>query len=112
MASKCACKFTSEFMAKHGGTHSAKMHAANAQAQDGKWSVRDWKLHFEEEQRILVPLLRKYGLGYAADVIAREHVTLVMQLDRTKTMDEELLRRHSEFEDMIVKELDRRMRAA
>lgn len=94
---ECPCKISMRIMAALGATHSAKMHAAPLAA----WKERDWLQHFDEEERIILPLLHKRGLHREAEKILEEHRVFRRYLSRYGHAPEEALGEHAAFEDWL-----------
>lgn len=94
---ECPCKISMRIMAALGAKHSAKMHAAPLAA----WKSRDWLLHFDEEERFILPLLHRRGLHREAEKILEEHRVFRQYLDRYGHVPEDALGEHAEFEDWL-----------
>jgi hypothetical protein len=68
----CPCKLTAAFMSlpQINAPVTARMHR---EMGGGVYSREDWLAHFDEEDTIVVPLLRQYGFHADADRMTREH---------------------------------------
>lgn len=97
----CPCKVTSAFLAMQGATLSARMHREPYTV----FSRDEWLRHFEEEEQILLPLLREHGFAAEASRILREHHEYRSQPVWTSKS----LKAHARFEDEAVLALVRAM---
>lgn len=95
---ECPCKVSMRIMTALGAKHSAKMHAAPL----ANWSREDWPIHFEEEEVLLLPVLRKRGLIQEVDKVLEEHRVFLRYLERYGEMPEEALAQHAAFEDWLA----------
>jgi hypothetical protein len=95
---ECPCKVTMRIMAALGGKKTAAMHARPTDA----WTCEDWEDHFQEEETLLLPILRERGLGAEARRIRVEHDVMRRYYKKYGCMPDEALGEHAAFEDWLV----------
>lgn len=94
----CPCVLTTAFLAFIGCPHAASMHKANA-ALAPEWTGRDWRLHIDEEEEHLFPMmpekLRLELLGH--------HLVFLFELHMFgRIISIALMRKHSKMEDDFI----------
>ena len=97
-AKECPCKVTMRVLAALGAEKTARMHARSGD----EWSDQDWLDHFEEEERILLPLLIERHLSREAHRIATEHKVMLRYKKRHGVWPMDALMEHAAYEDYLV----------
>lgn len=92
----CDCKKALTLLMRLGAIHSARMHAAGADANPERWTRGDWLMHFEEEERLFFPLLPRA----VADPLYQEHQKFRQEiLTNGFITSKSLLQTHATMED-------------
>lgn len=93
----CTCKMMAKVLERLGAKHAAKMHRELDSGRE--WSNEDWLLHFDEEERFVLPHLPKP----IADRIYLEHEIMRAQIKiYGKITNKKLLEGHAQLEDRAV----------
>lgn len=93
----CSCKVMAKVLERLGAKHAAKMHRELGSGHE--WSNEDWLLHFDEEERYVLPYLPKP----IADRIYLEHEIMRAQIKiYGKITNKKLLDEHAQLEDRVV----------
>lgn len=109
----CQCKQVARFLAALGMPQAARMHADLASQDPTAWSPAEWRHHIAEEETVLSPLFRRYGLDSVADRMETEHRLIQAELDQYgHIVSLSLITSHSDMEDDAVIELERRIKQA
>lgn len=95
----CGCDAAIELLSRLGAETAARMHAPGASIAD--WSPEDWLAHFEEEERLMFPLLHP---SVAARLRAH-HMAFRRTLTLSGRIDENALRKHSDLENAVAREV-------
>lgn len=95
----CKCVVMSKLLRILGAEHAAEMHLKLG----AKWSTNDWLIHFDEEERFVIPALRRAGANAAANEILIVHEMLRAQIALWgKIVNQKMLDEHAAFEDEVV----------
>lgn len=96
----CNCQKTLHFLAKIGAHHAARMHKVGFAEQ---WKARDWLIHFDEEERLLFPIMRKKGLALLVDRLLEQHEMFRAEIrKRGEIVSLDALKQHARIEDEAI----------
>lgn len=91
----CKCVVMQKLMMLLGAKKAAEMHLNPSD----NWTTQDWLIHFDEEEKYVLPLLPKA----IADDIFLDHEKMRAQIKvKGKIVNTDLLQRHAQFEDDVV----------
>lgn len=95
----CKCVVMSKLLRILGAEHAADMHLKIG----AKWTSNDWLIHFDEEERFVVPALRRARASDAANEILLVHDMLRAQIRiYGRIVNQKMLDEHAAFEDDVV----------
>lgn len=97
-AKECPCKVTMRVLAALGAEKTARMHARSGD----EWTDQEWLDHFEEEERILLPILIERRLSREAYRIATEHKVMLRYKQKNGVWPMDALMEHAAYEDYLV----------